>query len=222
MTPRLALFDLDGTLVDSQRLIVAAMGAAFDAVGRTPPGREAILSQVGLSLPVVLDRLSGGVAEAQRERMLGAYRATYFSERARAPALLFPGIRAALDALQARGDVRVGIATGASRRGMRAVIETHGLRPATAQCADDHPSKPDPGMVAAALAETGIRPGWAVMIGDSVHDMRMARAAGVFALGVGWGYQAGHELLAAGAEALVAEPGDLVRILDEHWEGLGD
>ncbi len=224
MMPRLAIFDVDGTLVDSQRLIVAAMHAAFCAVGRRPPCRETILAQVGLSLPLVLDRLSGGAPEAERERerMLDAYRATYFRERARMPAPLYPGIRAALDALQGRADMRVGLATGASRRGMRAVIEAHGLRPATAQCADDHPSKPDPAMVLAALAETGIPPASAVMIGDSAYDMRMARAAGVFALGVGWGYQTADELLAAGADGLVEKPAELVRGLDEIWENAGD
>ncbi len=214
---RLALFDLDGTLVDSQRHIVAAMTAAFSAVGRPPPARVAILAQVGLSLPLVFERLAPDLMALERERMRAAYMQAYQAERARQPAPLFPGIGAALAQIAARGPVLIGLATGASRRGMEAAIAAHGLLPATAQCADDHPSKPDPAMIRAALAETGVAAGDAVMIGDSSFDMQMARAAGIFALGVEWGYQAAGALAAAGADAVVRRPADLVAALDRHW-----
>lgn len=217
MRPPLALFDLDGTLVDSRRHILHAMGAAFAALGRPVPPGDAILSAMGLSLPVVIARLAGDLPPADRERMRQVYLAAYHAERLRGPAPLFPGVAALLAGLQARRSVLIGLATGASRRGMRAMIECHGLRLATAQCADDHPSKPDPSMIRAALAETGLAPGDAVMIGDSSHDIGMARAAGLFALGVAWGYQAAEDLAAAGADAIVATPADLLARLDDHW-----
>ncbi|SPJ24992.1 HAD-IA family hydrolase [Palleronia abyssalis] len=214
MRLRLALFDLDGTLVDSQAHIVGAMGAAFDAVGRTPPPRDEILGQVGLSLPLVMARLAPGDDHAT---MLAAYKDRYQVLRAAGPANLYPGIGAALNALHARDTVLVGIATGASRGGMTAMIDTHDLRPATAQCADDHPSKPAPSMVLAALAETGVDPDDAVMIGDSAYDMQMARSAGVFALGVAWGYHAPDQLRDAGAAEIVADAAELVPALDRYW-----
>lgn len=221
MRLRLALFDLDGTLVDSQAHIVAAMAAAFAAVDRPPPPRDTVLAQVGLSLPVVIDRLSGGIAAVRRERMLAAYKEAYRIERAKAAAPLFSGIQEVLDELSRRDPILWGIATGASRRGMRAVIEAQGLSPATAQCADDHPSKPDPAMVRAALKECSVRSRDAVMIGDSTHDMAMARQAGVFALGVAWGYQSEDDLRSAGADGIVAAPQDLIEALDERWRGPG-
>ncbi len=217
MRQRLALFDLDGTLVDSERHILAAMAAAFAALDRPVPPRGAILGAVGLSLSVVFERLAGELGPSERERMRQAYMAAYRAERDLAPAPLFPGIVAALAALGRRPGVRVGLATGASRRGMEAMIAVHGLHLATAQCADDHPSKPDPAMIRAALEETSVAAADAVMIGDSVHDMAMARAAGLFALGVGWGYQAAGTLAAAGADAIAATPAELIGILDARW-----
>ena len=215
MTLRLALFDMDGTLVDSQGHIVTSMDAAFAAAGRPAPDRDAVLACIGLSLPLVFERLAPGADHAD---MLAAYKTHYAAARAKVPAPTFPGIPEALDALGAEPETLVGIATGASGRGLRAMIDAHGFRLATAQCADDHPSKPHPSMIATALAETSVAPEKAVMIGDSTYDMEMARAAGIFALGVAWGYHPPERLRAAGAQAMVETPSALVPALHEIWE----
>ena len=90
----------------------------------------------------------------------------------------------------------MGVATGKSRRGLDHVLEAHGLRRffVTEQVADHHPSKPHPSMVQAALAETGVAPEDAVMIGDTSFDIDMGRAAGVRTVGVGWGYHGAGRL----------------------------
>lgn len=204
---RLVVFDVDGTLVDSQAQILAAMAAAFAELGRPPPPRAAALAVVGLSLPLALARLAPpGLAAGGLERMAAAYRRAFAAERAAGAAPLYPGAVAALDALAARPGLQLGIATGKSRRGLRHLLDEHGLggRFATLHCADDHPSKPDPAMLNAALAATGVAAGRALMVGDTTFDIAMGRAAGVHTLGVTWGYHPAAELAAAGAGALVA------------------
>lgn len=196
---RLVIFDVDGTLVDSQGDIVASMTAAFGDVGIAVPSRADILSIVGLSLDVAMARLA---PEADTERMVQTYKDTYAHLRATkgaASSPLYPGARAALDHFAARDDVLLGVATGKSRRGLDSLIETHGLEGmfVTRQVADFHPSKPHPSMIHAALSETGCDACDAVMVGDTRFDMEMAINAGVAAIGVTWGYHPRTELGAA-------------------------
>ena len=103
------------------------------------------------------------------------------------------------------------VATGKSRRGLDHCLAAHGLSGhfASLQAADGNPSKPDPAMLLAALAEADAEPGDAVMIGDTSYDMEMARAAGVRAIGVAWGYHDEETLRAAGASAIAADADEL-------------
>lgn len=217
--PRLVIFDVDGTLVDSQGQIHAAMCGAFALAGLSPPDLASTLSIVGLSLPVAVARLAEGQDAATRDRIVSAYRDGFAAARAQAPAALYPGARAALDALSARAAVQLGIATGKSRRGLQHVLAAQGLegRFQTAQVADDHPSKPHPSMVLAALDACGVAAADAVMVGDTEFDIRMARAAGVPAIGVGWGYHPAEELHRAGASAVIGHFDDLAPALDRLW-----
>src|SRR5690606_31267228 len=130
---------------------------------------------------------------------------------------LFPGARAALDALGARNDILLGIATGKSRRGLAHVLFSHDLegRFATCQVADDHPSKPHPSMIAAALAATGVAARDAVMLGDTTYDVAMARAAGVAAIGVSWGYHPAAALHEAGAMRILSHFAELPDAIDQ-------
>lgn len=202
---RLALFDCDGTLVDSQHLIVAAMAAAWDAHGLGTPDPRAVRRIVGLPLvhgvAVLLPDLDGARHQAIADR----YREAFFDlRRADAPEPLFPGLRDALDALDAAG-VLLGVATGKSRRGLLAVLEAHGLRDrfVTLQTADVVPGKPHPEMIRRALGETGATAAGTVMIGDTTYDIQMARSARIPSLGVSWGYHEVAELVAAGADRIV-------------------
>lgn len=222
---RLIIFDVDGTLVDSQGDIVAAMRAAFDAVDLVPPARDTLLSVVGLSLDHAMDRLVPDQPEAVQHRMVGAYRDAYFALRAAAGAdvssPLYPGARDTLDALAAVPENLLGVATGKSQRGLDKLLEAHGLAPffCTRQVADHHPSKPHPSMICAAMAETGAEQANTVMIGDTTFDMEMARAAGVAAIGVGWGYHPVSALQAA--DLVIDEFEHMHDALDRIWSRPG-
>lgn len=115
---------------------------------------------------------------------------------------LYPGAREAIAAIASAPDTLLGIVTGKSRRGVDAILALHGLAPffSIIRTADDSPSKPHPGMVLEAMAETGADPAATVVIGDTTFDMEMARAAGARAIGVAWGYHPPAALAAAGAE----------------------
>lgn len=217
---KLVLFDCDGTLVDSQHMIVGSMDGAFASLGRTPPSRAETLSIVGLSLPIAIRALVGE-DDPDADHLVDAYK-TAFHRLRTDPSFsepLFPGALAALDALSARGDVVIGMATGKSRRGVDIVVAHHGLegRFATIQTADDAPSKPDPGMVFNACAETGIAPEDTVVVGDTVFDLVMARSAGAGAIGVDWGYHPRERLLTAEPMALISDFTALLQTLDTHW-----
>ncbi|HSI39146.1 MAG TPA: HAD-IA family hydrolase [Xanthobacteraceae bacterium] len=222
---RLALFDCDGTLVDSQNVIVAAMSRAFAAAGRTPPPRPAILGIVGLSLVEAMRHLGADEPGFPAEEMAEHYRGAFHALRAEPDfhEPLFPGIRAMLDLLAVRDDVVLGIATGKSQRGVAAVLDHHGLegRFVTIQTADDAPSKPHPAMVHQAMQAVGSAPEHTVLIGDTSFDMTMARAAGARALGVTWGYHSRPQLEASGAERLVDDAAALLPTLDALWAEAG-
>ena len=183
---KLVLFDVDGTLIDSQNVIVAAQRMAFAACGLETPSRERSLSIVGLSLVEAFTVLVG--PKGPIERLVEAYKDAFHTLR-QDPANaepLFPGVERCLDWLDSREDVVLGIATGKSRRGVAHLLDRHGWHDtfSVIQTADDAPSKPHPGMILQAMKEAGAGPHDTVMVGDSSFDMGMARAAGVLPVGV--------------------------------------
>ncbi len=220
MTARLLVFDIDGTLVDSQVQICAAMAHAFEMHGLDCPPRGRVLSIVGLSLPQAIAALLPQADAALHEDLVGAYRESFASLRAQTLSPLYPGARQLLERLSGHPDLILGVATGKSRRGLEHVIAAHALGGLfrTMQVADDHPSKPDPTMLRAALGETGIDPSRAAMIGDTTFDIAMGRAAGTRTLGVAWGYHAPTALQQAGADLVVDSFDALGAALDRLWE----
>jgi len=217
---KLIIFDCDGTLVDSQHMICAAMQQAYADHKIDCPPREKLLSIVGLSLTESFQRLGGGVDGFPVETMVERYKAAFFAMRQAREVLepLYPGAREAVEELAAREDTLLGIATGKSQRGVRMVLGHYGLLQhfTTIKTADDAPSKPHPGMVLEAMREAGAVPADTVVIGDTSYDMEMARAAGAGAIGVSWGYHPVADLHAAGAHEVITDfsllPGVLERI----------
>lgn len=218
---RLAIFDFDGTLVDSQHAIQACMESAFAHLGLAAPALAQTHRVIGLPLERCMELLAPDEGAAAHAALVEGYKRAFFELRTEGGMVepLFPGALAALDALAADGWL-LGIATGKARRGLDAVLASHGLGPrfATLQTADRAPGKPDPTMLRMALDETGAVAADAVMIGDTSFDMAMAKAAGIAALGVVWGYHAPDELTRAGADRLAENYGELPGLVRALWE----
>jgi phosphoglycolate phosphatase len=214
---RLAVFDCDGTLVDSQANICVACERAFEGAGLVPPPRAAIRRIVGLSLVEAMQVLLPHAEDTLHRSLATDYKNAFHAMRASgelADEPLFKGIAEVLGTLADDGWV-LGVATGKSDRGLAHILAAHGIteRFVTLQTADRHPSKPDPAMLFAAIAEAGATVETTAMIGDTSFDMAMARAARVRAVGVAWGYHAVHELSDAGADVVATRVPDLLHMV---------
>jgi len=217
---RLAVFDCDGTLVDSQQMIVAAMTAAWRACGIGDPTPERVRRVVGLQLVEACAALLPEADRTQHERVAECYVEAFRALR-HDPAIeepLYPGVRTALETLDRMG-VMLGIATGKGRRGLISTLERHGLAGyfVVLKTADDGPGKPSPHILLAAMAEAGATPETTAMIGDTTYDIRMALAAAARAVGVSWGYHPPAELAAVGAHRVIDDFSQLNDALDAVW-----
>ncbi len=219
---QLVLFDVDGTLVDSQAGIVECMRATFAEFGAPEPEADAVRGIIGLSLDHAIERLLEGRA-GDVAAMTELYKRNWLVAQARPElaARFYDGMRELLDVLAARDDLLLGIVTGKSLRGVKHLVETHGLERhfQTVRTADDCPSKPHPAMVLECCAETGMQPGDTLVIGDTVFDMEMAGNAGARAIGVGWGYHEAEALRRAGALDVVRSAAGIADCLRQDLQG---
>lgn len=209
----LIMFDMDGTLIDTQGLIAEHMASAFSGAGLPAPTPADVRQIIGLSLPVAIGQLARTEDDASIDALVESYKSHYRASLElysnREP--LFPGAREALDRLRPAPGNLLGIATGKGLAGVNRILLQHGLDThfTTLQTPDHNPSKPHPGMLLRAMAETATAPHEVVMIGDTVFDIELARAAGVMSIGVGWGYHDRSDLRRAGAHILIESFDDL-------------
>jgi phosphoglycolate phosphatase len=208
---KLVIFDFDGTLVDSRKLIVESNRIVFGQFGFALPSEDESFSLVGMSLELVLLQLAGPDAPVQK--MMAAYRNLLPLLRADAAyaEVPFGGAAELLAALAERHDVRLGIATGHVSYAIAPALERFGWQRhfCTVQTADKAPSKPHPGMILQALSEADVKAEDAIMIGDTAFDIEMARAACVRGVAVSWGYHSPDRLHGAGASRGVNDMSEL-------------
>lgn len=220
-TIKLAVFDCDGTLVDSQHAINSCMSDAFRHVGLIPPPISSVRRVVGLPLAQAIEMLAAN-DKAPINDMVDAYSRSWQQLRAvgNLEEPLFEGTHALLSSLAA-ARWTLGVATGKSMRGLKHTLELHGLDAvfATLQTADVARGKPHPEMLYQAMNETDASPDDTVMIGDTTYDIEMAVAAGVRALGVAWGYHAPKDLENAGTVEVFETVGELEQYFKNMEDG---
>jgi phosphoglycolate phosphatase len=182
----LIVFDWDGTLLDSAGAIVACIQAAAADIGMTPPSEERARHVIGLGLHEALRYALPELEPDRHMELADRYRHHYLAQDHELP--LFEGATELVRNLSAEGYL-LAVATGKSRKGLDRAFATSGLRDYfhASRCADECHSKPHPQMLEELMVELGVSPGLTLMIGDTTHDLEMARNAGVGALAVAYG-----------------------------------
>ncbi len=205
---KLVIFDMDGTLMDSQAFIQLGMGQGLAAAGYSDVSKDDIMSTVGLSFSAIVSALLPALAAAENKRVVDVIQQTFYKLRDEmgddVGSPLYPGARDALERLHVVDEVLMGVATGKARRGLDHAYNAHNIEHffITSQTADLHPSKPHPSMLHQTLADTGVEAAQAVMVGDTEFDMEMGRAAGFKTIGVSWGY---HPVSRLGAADIIID-----------------
>ena len=205
----LLIFDWDGTLFDSIDWIVSCLQSAALKTGLREPSQREARSVIGLSLKAALDTLYPGEDDATAHRLVSHYREVYHT-RPLSSLGLYEGVPELLHSLRTAG-YQLAVATGKARSGLDAALDVTGIRhffDAT-RCADETASKPDPLMVEQILDELRVAKSRAIVIGDSLHDLRMAERAGVRSIGVSQGANDHEELMTLSPVFCVAEIQDL-------------
>jgi len=219
---RLAIFDCDGTLVDSGATIYRALAETFRQSGIAVPPPVLARRVIGLSLVEAMAGLVPDATADEQVELAEAYKRNFMAMRVagHVEEPLFDGVIDLLDALEADGWL-LAVATGKSDRGLKHCLDLHGIhaRFVSLQTADRHPSKPHPSMVVQAMADAGAAPATSFVVGDTSFDMAMAAAAGAAPIGAGWGYHDAEDLLHAGAVAVAERPMEILDLVREHVDG---
>ena len=195
----LVVFDWDGTLMDSESAIVSCMHEAIRELRFEPRSDGEIRGIIGLGLREAVHRLYPERRPTEHDRLADGYR-SHFLSLSDTSQSLFPGVEETLEGLATAG-VSLAVATGKSRRGLDKVLADTGLERyfLATRTADECHSKPHPQMLEEVMDLSGAEPDRTLMVGDSVHDIGMARNAGVAALAVSYGVQSRETLMAEGA-----------------------
>lgn len=208
----LAVFDIDGTLVDSRASILRAAVEASRDIGLPEPDYETVRVGIGLPLHDALRLIAPQIDDPTLDRYVDGFKAAFLRMNTD-PDFHEPLYDGAMDLLRRlkRDGWRLALATGQSRRGVDRNLARAGWADLflSSHCVDDGPGKPHPAMLQAAMAACGACSATTVMIGDTAHDITMALNAGVRPQGVAWGFHTVAEQHAAGAPHVAADFAEL-------------
>jgi len=211
----LLVFDWDGTLMDSAAAIAASLQSACSDLNLPVPSEEKARYVIGLGLNDAMSHILPGLDPAQYPGVVERYRVHFLKHDS--GTTLFRGAAETVAALRETGYL-LAVATGKSRRGLDRALAATGLKPFfhATRCADEGHSKPHPGMLQGLMEKLGATSGRTLMIGDTTHDMEMARAAGVRRLGVTYGAHDKEALLGYDPVACVDDIEGLRQWLAQH------
>ena len=209
------IFDWDGTLMDSTKVIASSLQAACRDIGVAVPSERDALYVIGLNLVDSFNHVAPELDEEGRRRLSERYRHHFLARENEMP--LYDGVREMIADLHGQGR-RLAVATGKARRGLDRVLDSTGLRPwfEATRCADEGFAKPHPDMLLMLLDITGVAPGRALMVGDTTHDLELAANAGVDAVAVSYGAHDDALLGTRPARARCASVAELHRWLKTH------
>jgi phosphoglycolate phosphatase len=211
------VFDLDGTLIDSEALIVETVKEAFRAVDEPVPEDQAVRNISGITARDAVAILAPQADSARIEVLLESYVTHYRARTAASREPMFTGALQALDRLQTAPETILAVATGKGYQAAVTLLEHHNIigRFNSIETPTHNRGKPDPQMLEAAMEKAGVSPAQTVMIGDTVYDMRMAKAGGAKAIAVAWGYHAVDDLRSAGADVVIRDFTELDAAVDD-------
>jgi len=209
------VFDWDGTLMDSAAAIAESLQMACADLELPVPSDEQARHIIGLGLAEALRHAVPSLAPEDYGRLIERYRIRFHARDKETT--LFPGVPEGLETLRSAGFL-LGIATGKSRRGLDRALATTGLGPFfhASRCADEGFSKPHPGMLQQLMDDLAVQATGMLMIGDTTHDLQMARNAGVHGLGCAYGAHPRDALVAMAPMAVADSFGEVMTWLERH------
>jgi len=205
---KLIVFDWDGTLADSTAIIAESIQAACRDIGETPPDDIAARYVIGLGLADALRLIAPALIAERHSELAARYRHHYLSRDPEIP--LFDGAKELLSEL-ATGGYLMAVATGKTRIGLDRALMANGLqrRFAATRCADEGFPKPHPDMLLHLMDRLAVTPAETLMVGDTTHDLELARNAGTSAIAVAYGAHAASGLTKLAPLALLHSVGEL-------------
>jgi len=212
---KLAIFDWDGTIMDSQQYIVATLAKVIADLGYVPKTNNELKNVIGLGLTQAIYGLYPDLDDKQNQKFADLYRNTFLSS-SQAPPVLFKGVKEMILDLESTG-VMLAVATGKSRQGLQHSIIDSGLNKYfhASRCADETCSKPNPQMLEELLDEFSLSADDAVMIGDTEYDMEMAQNIKMDAIAVSYGVHEEHRLAKFNPISICQQVSDLARELNQ-------
>ena len=215
---KLALFDYDGTIVDSAGMIVQGAIEAFRMCGLPDPDPQKVRENIGRPLAVALDVYMPVGYTVTPEQISEAYR-SWYAEQGRLGLQnepLYPGMVEVIHELKSN-DWLIGIATNKSRIGLTNGLAKHNLSNIfdITLSTDENIAKPNPAMALRAMKELGVEEKYSVIIGDTINDISLGVNSGITSIGVTWGYNNRKLLMSAGANHLVDNAEDLSKLMNK-------
>jgi phosphoglycolate phosphatase len=205
---RFVVFDWDGTLVDSTALIADSLQRACRDIGEPVPNDFDARYVIGLGLLDAMRHVAPRLPAARHAELAARYRHHYLSRDQ--SVALFAGVGELLAELGAAGFL-LGVATGKTRAALDQALAHHGIADSfvATRCADEGPPKPHADMLLRLMEQVGAAPRETLMIGDTTHDLDLARNAGAAALAVAYGAHAPDGLQRHGPLAMVHSVAEL-------------